>query len=300
MVKNWRQLRSLVRTWQPDIVHAHTAGRYAWHAHLSGFHPYVVSVWGSDVLLRRDAAQARFWTRRALSHADLVTAVSPIMGQAAVAKGARHDRVELVHHGVDRRTFHPAAPALATAPDPYVFSPRALTPIYNHETILRAVAALPSRPRIVVSDLGADPDYRNKIVQLASGLGISQQLQIRRDLSERDLAALYQRASVVASAATSDSMPLSLLEAMACGTAIVAGDLPPIREAIGDLVPEFLVPPRDVDAMAIAIGSALTLPHTQRQELRDRLTSRAFELADYDSHMLRMEQLYTRLANRSR
>src|SRR5690606_34893204 len=53
MLHSRRIVRRLLRRIEPDVVHAHTAARYGWQAALSGFHPYVISVWGSDILVRR-------------------------------------------------------------------------------------------------------------------------------------------------------------------------------------------------------------------------------------------------------
>src|SRR5690349_1095641 len=44
-------LKKLIRQEQPDILHAHYASSYGLLGALTGFHPFVVSVWGSDVYL---------------------------------------------------------------------------------------------------------------------------------------------------------------------------------------------------------------------------------------------------------
>nr|MBA2265994.1 glycosyltransferase [Chloroflexota bacterium] len=88
-----RVVRRILRDLDPDVVHAHTVRPYGWQAGLAGHHPYVVSTWGSDVLMPLPGWRARFWQRRTLSRADLVTAVSPYMRDAAIRDGARADRV---------------------------------------------------------------------------------------------------------------------------------------------------------------------------------------------------------------
>ena len=46
------RLKKVIKTFKPDVVHAHYASSYGLLGSLSGFHPFIVSVWGS----RRDAA----------------------------------------------------------------------------------------------------------------------------------------------------------------------------------------------------------------------------------------------------
>jgi len=42
-------VKRIIREFKPDILHAHYASSYGLIGALSGFHPYIVSVWGSDV-----------------------------------------------------------------------------------------------------------------------------------------------------------------------------------------------------------------------------------------------------------
>ena len=44
-----RELKRLIKKEKPDIVHAHYATSYGLVAALAGFHPLIISVWGSDV-----------------------------------------------------------------------------------------------------------------------------------------------------------------------------------------------------------------------------------------------------------
>ena len=104
---------------------------------------------------------------------------------------------------------------------------------------------------------------------------------------------------VVVSAPVSDSFPITLLETMACGTPIVAGDLPPVRAVLEDLVPEALVPTFDVAEMATAMRRALELTPDARHRLSMALRERAVATADYETNMLRMEELYRGLAART-
>ncbi len=305
MLHSRRTVRRMLRGIDPDVLHAHTAGRYGWQASLAGFHPYVVSTWGSDVLLRPASWRARFWTRRALSGADLVTAVAPFMIDATIRAGAAPDRMVQIHHGVDPSVYHPADERPRRLDDlgldrPFIFSPRAIRPLYNQPTIIRAVAELDTQHLVAMSGKGADASHRAELLQLATDLGIRDRIRIVDETTEADMIAMYQCADVVVSAATSDSFAVTLLEAMACETPLVVGDLPAIRAGIGDIVPEALVEPTDAQAMARAMRRVLDLPHDARATLGRTLRNRAMEVADYEANMLRMESLYLELASRRR
>ena len=64
-----RALIALLRQIQPDVLHAQSVADPGWFAALSGFHPLVLTAWGSDVLLglRRGPRLHRWLTRNALA-----------------------------------------------------------------------------------------------------------------------------------------------------------------------------------------------------------------------------------------
>lgn len=296
----WRTLRRVLRELQPDVVHAHSLRRYGWQARIAGRHPYVISTWGSDVLLPPEGWAGRFWNARALSRADLVTAVSEYMRDAAIRAGAIPERVRLVQFGVDARRFCPsevpaASPDLAGVEPPFVFSPRAAKPIYNHETILAAFARLDDGHQLVMTGRNADTAYLDRLRGEMRRLGIADRVRTIDDIPDDAMLALYRAAAVVVSAPHSDSFPITLLEAMACGTPIVAGDLPSVRGVLQDLAPESLVPTRDVDAMSAALVRAVGLSPDERRRVGATLRTHAVESADYQTNMLRMEELYRSL-----
>ncbi|MDQ2934096.1 MAG: glycosyltransferase [Chloroflexota bacterium] len=299
-----RVVRGLLGELQPDVVHAHTVRPYGRQAAVAGYHPYVVSAWGSDVLIPVPGWRARFWQHRTLSQADLVTAVSPYMREAAIRGGAVAERVVEIQFGVDTRRYVPAdVPAgslrhLGLDGRPYVFSPRAVKPLYNHETILEAFSSLGDGHQLVMTRRNAEPAHLEWLTTEMTRRGIRDRVRIVEDASDDDMLALYQGAGVVVSAPLSDSFPISLLEAMACGAPVVAGDLPPVRAVLEGAVPASIVPTHDAEAMAIALRRMLAMSQEERRRLGAALRKLAVETADYEANMLRMEGLYRELARR--
>jgi len=71
------QIRKTVKEIDPDILHAHYVSHYGVYGALTGFHPFIVSVWGSDVL--RDPKESRirrYGVAYALKRADCITTTS--------------------------------------------------------------------------------------------------------------------------------------------------------------------------------------------------------------------------------
>jgi L-malate glycosyltransferase len=305
---SWRTrhaLRDALRRSGAELLHAHFVRRYGWQAAAARFHPFVVSGWGSDVLVERlRTGRVRWRDRRALAAADLVTVTNAFMRDAIVRNGARADRVALIQHGVDTARFHPG-PADAAFLDRHgltdrrvVLSPRAIRPLYRHETVLDAFAGTLPDAVLVMSALDADPDTLAAVQDQAARLGIADRVRILDRIVPEELPDAYRAADVVISVPESDSFPVTLLEAMATGVPLVVGDLPPTRAVLSEVAPESLVPVGDAAATANALLRALDLPPQTRAGIASVLRDWAVREADYDANMRRMEERYRELVHR--
>jgi glycosyltransferase involved in cell wall biosynthesis len=93
---------------------------------------------------------------------------------------------------------------------------------------------------------------------------------------------------------------VTLLEALACGTPVVATDLPSVREWMDDLDAASLVPVDDPAATARAIARLLGMASGERRELGRHGRAIVEERAGQDVHMTAVEAMYRGLAGRRR
>jgi L-malate glycosyltransferase len=305
LLETRRELNGLLRRLRPDVLHAHFLSRYGWQARLSGFHPLVVSPWGSDLYVApRRSPRARLWAWITLRSADLVTVVSEQMRSTVISAGAHPDRVRTIQFGVDTARFQPGPvpdeviARLGLAGRHVIFSPRAARPMYRHETILEAVRQLPADVRLVMTGRNADEAYLAAFLATAERAGIADRVIVIDDIDDDTHLALHRLAAAVVSTPATDGFPVSVLEAMACGTPVVAGDIPPVRAVLGVIAPELLVPVGDPDALAGALARAISMSAEERKVLGGALRQYTLAVADYETNMLRMEALYRELARR--
>jgi L-malate glycosyltransferase len=296
-------LRRALLEIRPDVLHAHYLTRYGWAARLSGFRPYVVTVWGSDVFVTpRNSPHARIWAARTLSKAALVTAVSADLARAAVELGAVPGRVRVVQFGVDPQEFMPGSVPdslradLALEGRRVVLSPRALRPMYRHEVAIRATALLPDDVTLLLVDWQPDAKYRAQLVRLIDELDLGSRVRFLPPIPHEALADYYRLADVVVSLPTTDAFPVTALEAMACGTPIVMGELPSVHEGLDGVDASAIVAGDDPAAVAAAVRARLELTPSERATLGERLRVRAIERGDVHRNLLEMEGLYRRLA----
>jgi glycosyltransferase involved in cell wall biosynthesis len=302
-----RSFRRALKGVNPDILHAHFLTGNGWLAWISGFHPYVISVWGSDILITaRATRRARLHSRVALRGADLVTGNSDHLVKAAVAAGARPERTHYIHFGVDTERFCPG-------PDPaalrarlglvgrrVILSPRTIAPLYHHETVVAALARLPQDVVVLMTRHLANATELAALERQAADLGVADRMVVVETVTNAEMPDLYRLADVVVSLAASDGGPITVLEAFATGCPVVATDLPAVREWSGEIDPAALVPVVDIEATTRAIEHLLSLSPAERDELGRRGRAAVDARAGERANMERMELLYRELAGRRR
>ena len=301
-----RQIRALIGSIQPDLVHAHFISTYGKLAYLAGRKPYIVTAWGTDIYgFHNLRCVDRILTRQCLRRADLVTCDSQDLKRAIVALGVQGARVQVVHHGVDTELFRPLVhrhelrATLGIADHEWVLlSPRSLKPLYNIEIIVKAFfrvcAAVPDS-RLVIKDYYGDPAYRESVFALVRGLGLERRVTFAGYGPYEDMARWYNVADIVVSLATTDSAPMSVLEAMACGAIVVASDLASLRDYVANGEDGFLVDPRDEKVVAEKIIEALLKWHGVDASRSTRNRRVVIQKADYGTHMRRMQCLCANL-----
>ena len=130
------------------------------------------------------------------------------------------------------------------------------------DVLLRALALVPRPAALIVGGHEKEPDLE-RVKALAQSLGIADRVTFTGLVEPARVPAHLARAAVLvlpnpASAiSTHFTSPLKLFEYMAAMRAIVASDLPSIREVLRDNEHALLVAPGDADALAAAITRVL-------------------------------------------
>ena len=92
-----RGLARVVREIRPQVLHAHYVVEYGFFAAVSGFHPLIVTAWGSDILVAAQASPlARAIARYTLCRADLVTSNNDYMTRKICELGVPPEKVATV------------------------------------------------------------------------------------------------------------------------------------------------------------------------------------------------------------
>lgn len=303
--------RHMLQEVRPDIVHAHSVVCYGHLGLLSLCRPLVVSAWGSDIYHHRSGSwRSRALTVLTLRAADICMGDSADLVNKMVALGANRARTALVYFGVDTRLFRakPDREALRarygySPRDTVILSPRGMRALYNIESLLRAMPILEylaPNPKLMLRDYGIYGDYRQRIESVISELQLQGSVRIIERVPYGETVDMYNAADVVVTLADTDSSPVSLLEAMACGAIPVAGDITSMREWIQDGVNGYLVDPKSPAAIARGIAAVVDLDPGTRAAWAARNRRLVEERADVETCFGRAEALYAQLAAQGR
>ncbi|GAB4525723.1 MAG: glycosyltransferase [Anaerolineales bacterium] len=223
-------LRKVVRTFQPEVIHAGPIQTAAFLTALAGFSQKLVSVsWGYDLLM--DAPRSRwmrFVTRYTLRRSAAFVGDCETIRNLAVAYEMNPRRIVTFPWGVDLAHFTPAPkPPSQTFT---VLSTRGWAPIYGVDVLARAFARFARRhPEARLVMLGNGP-LAAELRSIFLRGGVMEQVTFPGLARYADLPRYYRMADLYLSASHSDGSSISLLEAMACGLPALVSDIPGNRE----------------------------------------------------------------------
>jgi glycosyltransferase involved in cell wall biosynthesis len=158
--------------------------------------------------------------------------------------------------------------------------------------LLQALARV-DRPDVALVIVG-EGELRVEYQQQALDLGLQERVRFTGFVDSQELVNFYRLADItlLPSTTAGEAFGLVLLESLACGTPVIAPNLPGVRTVIDEPVDGRLVETGSVDDLAGKLNALLSLPEEQRRAMgqagRQRVTSR------YDWRLIgaRLEAMY--------
>ena len=332
-----RRVARLIEDLQPDLLHALHLTSYGFLGSLSDFHPFLLSVWGTDVLEAPRLTPFHRWlTRHALARADAVTATGLHLALETTRYTPLFTPVTVVPYGVDLQRFTPLQGALganateSSSPESVPLSSQGeglgvripplsasgegaegrgrtivvgatarLSPEKGLSYLIDAFARLRDRygDRIRLRIAGEGPERRALEQQIAR-LGLADVVELAGWLDHDNVPAFLRDLDIFVLPSTWEGFGVSAVEASATGLPVVASNVHGIPDAVLDGKTGLLVPPKDPAALATALSHLIDDP-----ALRTRLgaAGRDFVARNYDwrQNVRQMELLYERLIEAS-
>ncbi|MDQ7773253.1 MAG: glycosyltransferase family 4 protein [Elusimicrobiales bacterium] len=261
------EFRRLLRKIGSEVLHVHSAGTYGLIAWLSGYHPLIVTAWGSDVLFSLESPLRKLLVRRILRSAEMVTCDAEHMRKVLLALGVHEEKVKRINFGVEPDFFAKGGKdmrllrAWGAEGRRVVISLRNLEPVYDIDTLIRAVPIVKEANPDVKFVIGGGGTQELRLKSLTRTLGISDSVAFIGRYSLPDLPRYLQSSDVYVSTSLSDAgIAASTAEAMACCIPVIVSDSGENTAWITDLENGAIFPARRHDMLAEKINLFLSDP----------------------------------------
>jgi teichuronic acid biosynthesis glycosyltransferase TuaC len=231
--------------------------------------PTVVTARGTDVNLIPKYALPRALIRQAVAGSAALIAVSAALKRELVSLGAPDEKVTVLRNGVDLLLFRPVDRASAREAlgltRPTLISVGHLIERKGHHRVIEAMRLLPDFTLLIV---GEGPQ-RDRLTALIEQHGMVERVRLLGARPHTELPSLYGAADILVLASSREGWANVLLEAMACGTPVVASNIWGNPEVVGDAAAGVIADENTPEGIAAAVRSLFA-------HLPERAATRAY------------------------
>lgn len=265
------EFATTLRRFRPQLIHAHFATRATETARAlatAAALPYTFTAHRYDIYDRPPADFAA----RCRAAAAVITVAEANAHHMTQILDAPRAGLHIIPCGIDTRQFAPA-PRVAETP-PWIVCVARLHPVKNLPVLLRACALLRDRGLVFRCAIIGEGDERPLIEAERHTFGLDELVVLTGAADQDQVRGWWQRAAVGVLTSRSEGMPVSLMEAMACGVPVVGTAVGGIPEMINDGHDGYVVPPDAPANVAAAIARLLTdAERAQRMGAAARVTA---------------------------
>jgi glycosyltransferase involved in cell wall biosynthesis len=286
-------VKKIILDFKPDIVHAHYATSYGLLGSLSGFYPFVLSVWGSDVFsFPLKSPIHKMILKYNLKKADKILSTSHVM--AIETKLYTEKEIEVTPFGIDMQQFKPMdIKSLFDKDDIIIGTVKTLEEKYGIEYLIRAFKIVSNKYynlplKLLIVGGGSLEKHLKK---LSKELNIENKTVFTGKVPFIDVPKYHNMLSVFVSVSNSESFGVAIIEASSCGKPVVVSNVGGLPEVVEDGITGIVVPPRDPDMTAQAI-ERLVVDRNLRTQMGNAGRERVRRLYNWDDNVKQMIKIY--------
>lgn len=223
------KIRSLVKEIKPDILHAHYGSSYGLLGALCNYHPYVISLWGSDVLLfPKEGFLQKNILKYNFKKADEIFSTSKYM--AREAKKYTSKNIHVTPFGIDINIFNDKQER--SKKEINIGIVKSLEKIYGIDYLVNAFNIIVNKypdKKISLNIIGQGTQEKS-LKDLVLKLGLQDKVNFLGTMSLEKIGEFYNKMHIAAVPSLSESFGVTVLEAQACGVPVVVSDIEAFEE----------------------------------------------------------------------
>jgi glycosyltransferase involved in cell wall biosynthesis len=288
----------LLKKIKPDILHVHYAGVNGVLGALSGFHPFILTVYGSDILVVPKKRLIKSAMKFVLKKTDLITCNGKTLRDRMIKFETDPRKIKFIYWGTDLQKFKRSPKnkgilkKLNIFGSSVVISLRNFETVYNIETLIKAIPlVIKEIPQVKFIIVGKG-SQETKIKNLAQSLNVLKYIRFTGWLSEDMVCQYLNLADIYVSTSLSDGdLSQSTQQAMACEVPIITTDLYVNKNRIKNGENGIIFPQKCPELLAQKIVMLL-----QDKELRSKLGKEGRKTVenhfDFNKEIEKAENIY--------
>jgi glycosyltransferase involved in cell wall biosynthesis len=293
-----KSAKKAILAFRPHLVHAHYASSYGMIGRKTNFHPFFISVWGSDLF---EFPNKNVWSGKVfaknLKAADRIFATSKVM--CVELKERWKTNPIQMPFGINTNVFVPAKSYRFCQPETLVIGMvKSMEHVYGVDVLIRAFAMASSRNpeikwKLIIAGGGSKlEEYR----ELAARLKSNNLIQFLGKIDYLEIPSVHQEFDVFVNPSRQESFGVSVLEASSCGKPIIATRVGGLAETVQDGFTGILVSPDNPESLCEAL---LVLARDKEKRTRMGNNGRAYVLEsfDWDKILEKMKSHYLEFGN---
>lgn len=291
------RLKKLIKTFKPDVVHAHSLGGYSFIGAITAPHKLVVTPWGSDINYHmKNSKVYALMGNYSLKTAQMVTTDADFLVPELQSIGIRTDKIVTHSFGTDTKIFSPSKKGHYKKTNTInIISSRTLHPVHDVVTFVEAMPFVLEKHPDVRFTILADGSEMQKISDRCKDLGIEDLVHFPGFLDEHEIADHFKNADIYVSTSVNDAgLASSTAEAMASSLPVVHTNVSDNEKWVSDNDGGFCFAPGDYKTLAKQICKLIDC-QTLRENFGQRNRDIIVDYYNLDTEMGKIADVYRRL-----
>ena len=286
------KIKKILNTFHPDILHSHYASSYGLIGALSNFHPFIISVWGSDVFNfpNRSLIHRKIFKYN-LSKSDKILSTSNFMAKEIEKYSQK--QVEVTPFGVDLNKFKPSVTrSLFKDGDIVIGTIKSLEDKYGVDILIRCFKNVKDKYpglslKLLIVGTGSK---ENKLKELVESLGINNDTIFTGFIDHKEIHE-YHNMLDISLFLSNESFGVSVIEASACEKPVIVSNIGGLPEVVEDNVTGIVVEPKNIEQITQAIEK-LIFNRELRIWLGKNGRERVEKLYNWENNVKVMDKIY--------
>lgn len=291
------KIESGLSAFSPDIVHVHHGWVIA--SILAEFEvPYVITLHGTEYYAFKDYKDYQEDVLRGLHGAEIVMALTEDERNRAIETyGLDPERITVITSGTDINMFKPLevdkegllrSYSIEAVDRPVVFFGGRLTVQKGVDTLLRAASTYSKTDEKPITLIAGDGNIRDDLEQLAAELKLDS-VYFLGARSHEQMVKLFNVADIAAMPSIFEPFGLVAVEALACGTPVIAGDVGGFSRNVNNEI-GYLLKPGDYKTLAEKVTAFIK--EGFKGKIKDKAVAYVRRNFSWDKTVENIEKLY--------